>query len=279
LLAALLQEQAIEFIEDLAAKLPGRIIGSILGVPDEDCAQLRVWSEDIVQYFDADRTPERKALAESATAEFYEYLQMLIRERVKVPRTDLLTTLVRARDAGELDQRELVSTSLLILAAGHGSTIDVLGTGMLALLNHPEQMQQLRASPGLVEQAVQEMFRYESPLPYFHRYAAVDVEVMGRLFPAGTRFGLLYGSANRDAYAFPSAEEFHVDRQPNRHLAFGRGAHLCLGNNLARMSMAIVFRRLLEDTKSIELTEAAPVYRPGLSSRGLQHLRLSITAL
>jgi cytochrome P450 len=277
LLDDVLQNDTLEFVGDLAAQVPGHIIGRILGVPDEDCPQLRTWSEDIVQYFDADRTPENKARAENATREFYEYLLAQIDQRRQSPTGDLLTTLVKAEASGELNETELVSTSLLILAGGHGSTIDVLGTGMLTLISNPDQLQRLRDDPSLMPTAVQEMFRYDAPLPFFHRYASEEVEVMGRVYPKGTKFGLLYGSANRDPDAFPEADAFRVDRVPNRHVAFGRGAHLCLGNNLARLNMDIIFSTLLRRVSTFELAINEPVFRPGLSSRGLTSLPLRIS--
>lgn len=276
LLDEILEKGEIDFVEDLAAQVPGHIIGRILGVPDEDCPQLRIWSEDIVQYFDADRTQENKDKAELATTEFYEYLTRQIDQRRKSPSDDLLNTLVEAERAGELSETELVSTSLLILAGGHGSTIDVLGTGMLALLRHPDQLEQLRENPGLAATAVQEMFRYDAPLPFFHRYASEEVEVMGRSYPKGTKFGLLYGSANRDPETFDAADHFRIDRVPNRHVAFGRGAHLCLGNNLARLNMEIIFTTLLNRVESVELLLEAPLFRRGLSSRGLLSLPLML---
>ncbi len=276
LLDEVLQKESIDFLEDLAAQVPGHIIGKILGVPDEDCPQLRTWSEDIVQYFDADRTQENKNRAEKATSEFYEYLSLQIEERRKAPREDLLTTLVKAQQSGELNETELVSTGLLILAGGHGSTIDVLGTGMLALIEHPAQLARLRSKPALAHTAVQEMFRYDAPLPFFHRYASEDVEVMGHAYPKGTKFGLLYGAANRDPLAFPDADIFRIDRVPNRHVAFGRGAHLCLGNNLARLNMEIIFKSLLARVEHFELISENPEFRPGLSSRGLVSLPLRL---
>ena len=268
----LIDREVIDFIGDLAAYVPGHVIGNVLGVPDEDCPQLQLWSENIVQYFDADRTPARKKLAEQASTEFGEYLKILIAERARQPRADLLTTLVSARDAGKMNEDELISLCMLILAGGHSSTIDVLGNGMFALLKNPAQLQRLRREPDLIQSAVQEMFRYDSPLPYFHRYAAEEVEVMGRRYPKGTKFGLLYGSANRDSTRFPDADNFDIGRQPNRHVAFGRGAHLCLGNHLARLDMEIIFMTLLRRIDTIELVNDQAEYKPGLSARGLESL-------
>ena len=276
LLDRLLQSNIIDFVEDLAARVPGQVIGKILGIPEEDCPQLRIWSEEIVQYFDADRTRENKNRAEKATTAFYEYLLQQIELKRSQPRHDLLTTLVEAERSGELNETELVSTSLLILAAGHGSTIDVLGTGMFALLKNPAQLERLKSEPDLVQTAVQEMFRYDAPLPFFHRYVGEDVEVMGKPFSRGTKFGLLYGSANRDPHAFDHPDEFRIDRIPNRHVAFGRGAHLCLGNNLARLNLQVVFNTLLRRVADFELLDQEPEFRPGLSSRGLIALPLRI---
>ena len=272
-----LAKGTMDFVADFAERFPGYVIGRVLGVPDADYRQLHAWSEQIVQYFDADRTADRKAAAEAASAAFAQYLQRLIEQRRKHAKDDLISILVRAQGAGELDETELISLSLLILAGGHGSTIDVLGTGMLALLQHPDQQQALRRNPTLMNSAVDEMLRYQSPLPFFHRYAGTELQVMGRTYPKGTKFGLLYGAANRDPAAFPAPDIFLIDRQPNRHLAFGRGAHLCLGNNLARLNMACAFRALLKRTRRIELLDPVPEYRPGLASRGLRRLMVSAT--
>jgi cytochrome P450 len=268
LLDPLMYARKFDFIADFAAHVPGRVIGAVLGVPDEDCPKLRRWSEDVVQFFDVERTAAHKALAERATEEFHQYLLGLIAERTRCPSEDVITSLIAARAAGKMDETELISTCMLILMAGHGSTIDVLGGGMNALLDHPDQMARLRAEPGLIRTAVHEMFRFESPLPFFHRYAAEEVEVMGRAWPKGTKFGLLYGSANRDGAAFPDADVFNVGREPNRHIAFGRGAHLCLGNHLARLDMEVVFLTLLRRTRSIARVGGPPEFKRGLSVRG-----------
>ncbi|UES57244.1 cytochrome P450 [Roseibium aggregatum] len=265
----------IDFIEDLAAHVPGHIIGRVLGVPDEDCPQLRIWSENIVQYFDIDRTDERKALAERNTTEFYRYLQTLKAERERAPQDDLLSLMIEAERAGQMNEDEFISTAMLILMAGHGSTIDVLGSGMHALLKFPKELQRLREDPSLMKTAVQEMFRYESPLPFFHRYSTEDMTVCGDTYPRGTKFGVLYGAANRDPGQFPDADRFDVGRTPNWHIAFGRGAHFCLGNHLARLDMDIIFSTLLKRFSTIELIDDNVTYKRGLSVRGPEALRLA----
>ncbi|TYC63487.1 cytochrome P450 [Rhodobacterales bacterium] len=268
--------QEIDFIEDLAAHVPGHIIGRVLGVPDEDCPQLRVWSENIVQFFDIDRSDERKELAERNTTEFYHYLQKLKARREAEPQDDLMTLMIEAERQGQMNHDEFFSTAMLILMAGHGSTIDVLGSGLHALLRFPDQMERLRREPELMKTAVQEMFRFESPLPFFHRYCTQEVEFGGRTFAKGTKFGVLYGSANRDPDQFPSADSFDVARTPNWHIAFGRGPHFCLGNHLARLDMDIIFSTLLKRYASIELADPEPVYKRGLSVRGPKSLKIAL---
>ena len=124
-------------------------------------------------------------------------------------------------------------------------------------------------------EAIQEMFRYESPLPFFHRHMTEQIKISGQTYPPGTTFGLLYGAANRDPDVFNQADEFIPDRTPNRHLAFGQGVHLCLGNNLARLNMRIVFNTLLQRFSEIELADEQVPYKPGLSVRGPKELKIS----
>ena len=275
LIDTLADRAEIDFTQDLAAQIPGHIIGRLLGVPDEDCPRLRIWSENIVQYFDIDRSDERKAIAETNTTEFYRYLCRLKAERERAPQADLISELIAAEQAGHMAEDEFISTCMLILMAGHGSTIDVLGSGLHALLRFPHQMARLRADPGLIRTAVPEMFRFESPLPFFHRYCTEDSEIAGRRFPRGTKVGLLYGAANRDPLQFPDADRFDIGRTPNRHLSFGSGAHFCLGNHLARLNMEIIFTTLLRRFTRIELVEP-PIYKRGLSVRGPESLRLAV---
>ena len=274
---AALQKGQIDFVRDIAKHMPGHIIGTILGVPEEDCPQLRIWSENVVQFFDLGRTEDDKQVAERATSEFHLYLIDLINDRRRAPKEDLLSILIAAQDAGDLDETELIATAMLILMAGHGSTIDVMGSGCHALLTHTDQLAQLRADPYLTPSAVQEMFRYDTPLPFFHRYAAEDCDVAGYHMPKGTKVGLLYAAANRDPIAFPDPDQFQIARTPNRHLSFGIGAHLCLGNNLSRLDMEVLFNTLLRRTRHITLATEEVIYKPGLSVRGPIALPVDLT--
>jgi cytochrome P450 len=268
----------IDFIAQFAAHVPGHVIGHLLGAPAEDAPQLRQWSEEVVQFFDVDRTEQKKTLAEIATRDFHDYLLALKAEREATPRDDLISGLIEDEREGRLQGDEFISTCMLILMAGHGSTIDVLGSSLHTLLKSPGAMAELRGDPALLPNAIQEMFRYESPLPFFHRHALEDVELRGHHFPAGTTFGLLYGAANRDPEAFNEPDTFDIRRSPNRHLAFGQGAHLCLGNHLARLNMKVIYEQLFARTSEINLAGDVP-YKPGLSVRGPKVLPVVLEAV
>lgn len=268
LIDGLLARGTIDFIGDFACHVPGLVIGRVLGVPAEYAAQLRIWSENIVQFFDVGRSEAHKRLAEAAATEFYGFLVDLIAEREAVPQDDLISDLIARRDAGMMSGDELISLCMLILMAGHGSTIDVLGSGMHALLRFPEAITALRENPALIAPAIQEMFRFESPLPFFHRYLTEDTDVAGKMLPKGSTIGLLYGAANRDPLQFAQAHRFDVRRTGNRHLAFGAGPHVCLGNHLARLDMEIIFTTLLRRARTIELAGDEPAYKRSLSVRG-----------
>ena len=276
---AIASREAFDFIEDFVAPIPGLVIGRVLGVPDAECAQLRTWSENIVQFFEPERTDAHRVLAEQATVEFADYLSSLMEQRKQSPQKDLISQMIDWRDGDDrLSDDELVSTCMTILMAGHGSTIDVAGNGLLALLCHPRQMSALRQEPSLMKTAIQEMFRYDPPLPYFHRYALEDMTYKGWEFKKGAMLGFLYASANRDEKQFDDADNFDIRRSPKRHLAFGGGTHHCLGNHLARLNMSIIFNSLLQRFPDLEL--GADVgeleYRLGCSSRGLLSLPLKV---
>lgn len=267
----------IDFIADLAAELPGQVIGRLIGTDPMLAPQMTAWSEDVVSYFDVtNRTASRKARAEDATRRFHDLLQELCAERRARPQDDLTSALIAASAEGLLSHDELISTIMQLLHAGHGSTVDAMGNGMQALLTHPGQMARLRDDPGLMPQAVQEMFRFAAPLPFFHRYASEDLTICGQDWLRGTKFGLLYAAANRDPAAFPDPDRLDIARKPNLHLAFGAGPHVCLGNNLARLSMEALFTGLL--ARTADITAAGPaIWKTGLQAHGPVSLPVSLT--
>ncbi len=267
----------IDFVADVAAPLPGQVISHLIGTEPALAPQMTEWSDHVVSYFDIDRTPAKKARAEEATRLFAQVLEDLHAARRARPQSDLMSAMIEAEQAGLLTHDELIATIMQILHAGHGSTIDVMGSGLHALLTHPEQLALLRAHPGLMPQAVQEMFRFAAPLPFFHRYASEDLTICEQHWPRGSKFGLLYAAANRDPAAFAAPDRLDITRRPNVHLAFGAGPHVCLGNNLARLNMEILFTALLAQAPGLALD--GPVsWKSGLQAHGPTRLPLRLSA-
>lgn len=263
----------IDFTNDFAVHIPGCVICELLGVPSSDAPMLREWTERIVNFFDVDRSDSKKLLAEDSSRLFYDYLIDLKRLRERSPCDDLISRLLSG--GGFLDDDEFVSTSMLLLMAGHGSTIDILGSSLDVLLRHPDSLSILKTDAPVPSLLLEELFRFEPPLPFFHRHATRDVTIRDYTYPSGTTFGLLYGSGNRDSSIFPLADSFIPDRTPNRHLSFGRGAHLCLGNHLARLTLSTTLRLFFERFPSPELVESA-TYKRGLSVRGPESLIIDL---
>ena len=265
----------MDLLEDFVNPLTVHVIASLMGMPPEDHHLLRPWSAAIVRLYEKDATGQHAQDAEAATTAFVQYLENLLAQRRANPGDDLISVLVRVEDEGAmLKNDELISTCILLLNAGHESTVNAAGNGMLALLRHPEQLEKLQANPQLASSAVEEIMRYDPPLQYFHRYVLQNMQYKGHFLAQGDTVGLLYGSANRDPQAFPDPDNFDICRAPNKHLAFGKGRHFCLGAPLARLELEIIFNTLLARMPAIRLAQQDQTYHPGLVFRGLTSLRL-----
>lgn len=263
----------MDFLEEYAAPLPVFVIADLLGVPVEDRHHLRPWSHDIVQLYELNHSNEDAERAEQTARLFAEYLQALVEKRRTNPEDDLITALITAeKDGDKLTDDELIATCMMILNAGHESTVNAAGNGMLALFRHPEQLKKLKDKPLLVNTAVEEMLRYDSPLQFFHRWVLQDMQYKDHFFKKGSKIAFLYGSANRDAEVFDDPETLDITRAQNRHFAFGRGNHFCMGAPLARLELQIMFNTLLQRFPDINLTIDEPSYRKGFTFRGLQSL-------
>ncbi|HEY4624540.1 MAG TPA: cytochrome P450, partial [Blastococcus sp.] len=231
------------------------------------------WSNAIVKMYEYDRTRQREEDAERAADEFVAYLRTLTADRRRRPGDDLVSHLVSVRDAegDRLTEDELVTTCILLLNAGHEATVNVSGNGLLALLEHPDQLQRLREDPGLLPTAIEELMRFDSPLQLFERTATEDVEIGGVTVPAGRKIAALLGAANRDPAVFPDPDTLDVGRTDNPHISFGAGVHFCIGAPLARVELQASFGALLERTSRLE-----PAYparrRPEFVIRGLADL-------
>jgi cytochrome P450 family 142 subfamily A polypeptide 1 len=250
-----------DFVHDVAAPLPMIVIGDLLGVEPEDRDDLLRWSDDLIEGTSASAPAEVMTRAMNAFGEYAEYHRRVAADRRARPRDDMMSALVHAEIDGErLDEDAILQESLLLLVGGDETTRHVITGGMEALLRDPEQQRKLVEDPGLVPTAVEEMLRWVTPIQNMNRTAVRDVELGGETIREGERVLLLYPSANRDARVFgPDAGRFRVDRQPNEHLAFGHGAHFCLGASLARLELRVMFETLAPWLPRIALASDDPL--------------------
>ena len=265
--------EPVDVLPGMAEELPVAVIAELLGVPDADRPLLRPWSNAIVKMYEYGRTAAVEDAAERAADQFVTYLRGLAAERRRAPGEDLLSHLVTVResDGDRLTEDELVTTCVLLLDAGHEATVNVSGNGLLALLEHPDQLARLRDDPGLLPTAVEEFMRFDSPLQLFERTATTDVQVGGVTVREGQKVAALLGAANRDPAVFPDPDRFDVGRTDNPHISFGAGVHFCIGAPLARVELQASFGALLARTSRLELG-GEPVRRPEFVIRGLAEL-------
>jgi cytochrome P450 len=268
-------ESGFDLIADYAEPLPVAVISELLGLPEEDQHLLRPWSAAIVAMYEYGHTPEDEGRAITAAGEFAEYMRGLADARRAAPRDDLVSHLVAAEDEGQkLTGDELVASAILLLNAGHEASVNAFGNGVVALLAHPEQLARLRADESLVEPAIEEMLRFDSPLQLFERTAREEVTVGGVTVPAGGKVAVLLGAANRDPAAFERADDLDISRRPNHHIAFGAGLHHCLGAPLARMELQISLPTLLSRCPRLHLA-GEPVRRQTFVLRGYESVPVS----
>ena len=267
----------VDLIRHYAEPLPVQVIAELLGVPESDWHLLRPWSNAIVKMYEYAVSGEQRMAAETAAREFVEYLRSLVAERRHAPGEDLVSSLIAETDAegGRLTEDELVTTCTLLLNAGHEATVNVVGNGVTALLNHPNQLAALRADPDLVPTAVEELIRYDSPLQLFERTALADSVIADVTVSAGTKIAALLGAANRDPSAFDDPDRFDVSRDPNPHIGFGAGIHFCVGAPLARVELQSSLATLLRRFPSITLA-AQPERRPEFVIRGVRSLPVTV---
>src|SRR6201746_2398990 len=249
LLDALAAKGKVDLIDAFASATPIEVIGNLLDVPQDERDPLRDWSLAILGALEPVVAPDVFARGNSAVKDFLAYLEILVaRRRAKPgnPERDVLTRLIQGEDNGErLTGKELLHNCIFLLNAGHETTTNLIGNGLVALLAHPAEKQRLIDNPGLIKTAVEEMLRFESSNQLGNRMTVEPVELGGIAMPAGTPVTLCIGAANRDPAQFTDPEGLDIGRTPNRHLAFGTGAHQCAGMALARLEGAIAISRFL----------------------------------
>jgi cytochrome P450 len=279
LLDAIEAKGDFELIGDFAAAIPVEVIGNLLDVPHDEREPLRDWSLAILGALEPVIGPEAFARGNTAVKDFLANLETLVaRRRAKPgnPERDVLTRLILGETNGErLTAKELLHNCIFLLNAGHETTTNLIGNGLVALLDHPAQRQRLIGDPSLIKTAVEEMLRFESSNQLGNRMIVEEVELGGIEMQAGTPVTLCIGAANRDPAQFGDPERFDIGRAPNRHLAFATGAHQCAGMALARLEGAIAISHFLARFPNYALT-GKPVRGGRVRFRGFRSVRCAI---
>lgn len=273
------QPSQADLVSDFAEQLPLRVIARLVGIPIEDMAKVRAWSLGVSPAFDSIQSSNEAVAAARQTCfrEFTSYLEMLISVRADTPDDSLLSHLIDAHKQGAITLKELSGMLSFLLFAGHETTINLISSGLWLLLSHPEQWQLLRSRGDLLPGAVEEILRFESPAQRStFRIATEPVEIGGFLVEPGQQISVIIGAANRDEAEFRNPGVFDIQRNPNRHLAFGMGVHSCLGKGLARAEARIALGKIIEHLPSLRLVEPTPLWRKNSFFRGLASLPVSL---
>ena len=272
--------RSMDVIDDLAYPLPVTVICEMLGVPLDDQNAIRGWSSDIARSLDAIglmADPDIVARGVAARRNLTEYFRRLLPERRKHPKADLLSLLIGVEEQGDrLNEGELLAMCLLLFIAGHETTVNLIGNGTLALLEHPDQMARFKGDPALIPSAIEELLRYDSPVQWTARITNANVELGGREIPSGGMVIAAIGAANRDPSHFPDPDRLDIARADNRHVSFGFGIHFCLGAPLARVEGQIALGTLLRRMPNLAPQTGATLdWRESSALRGLK--RLAVT--
>ena len=278
LLAPLRDAGHFDVINDFAFQLPVTVICELLGVPAGDREMLRHLTRELAVLLGEDVTPSQIGGAAGAMLTLTAYLVPLFEERRRAPRADLISALVEAEEAGDrLGADELLTTVVILLIAGHETTMNLIGNGMLALLRNPDQLELLRGRPELMPSAVEELLRYDSPVRLTIRTALQDTIVAGEMVRAGEQVLAMLHAANHDPAVFESPDALDITRDAHRHVALGGGAHYCLGAALARSEAQIALAALVA-LRDLELASDEPVWRPRRMFHALESLPVACWA-
>ena len=263
----------MDVIDDFAYPLPALVICELMGVPVADRDTFKGWSGDVAPILDPVNTPDTLQRAIGTVGQFGLYFMGLIEERKKDPQDDFLSALIAAEENEQrLSLEELLSLCVLIFIAGHETTQNLIGNGLLALLRNRSQLELLQREPSLIKGAVEELLRYDSPVQLTARSAKTDIEVAEAAVPKGEEVIVLLGAGNRDPSVFADPDRLDITRTKSQVLSFGAGAHFCLGAGLARLEGEIAFPALLKRFPKMELAIDEPKYRPTFTLRGLESL-------
>lgn len=272
LLSQLQGRKSIDIVADVAFPLATLVIAKILGVPSEDRHQFKEWSASLIQTIDFTRSRESLTNGNTQVERLLMYFKRLINKRKQAPQADLISTLLQKEQDGQLTEAELLATCILLVIAGHETTVNLISNSVLCLVNHPEQFVMLKENPQLIESAVEEFLRYESPTQLTARMASESVEVNGVTIQRGEQVYILLGAANRDPKKFNHPDRLDITRTPNPHLAFGYGPHFCLGASLARLETQIAVQAIVQRADYLQLAAPELQWRELIGFRALKEL-------
>lgn len=274
LLAKPLADGGFDLVRDFAEPLPILVIAELLGLPASDRADLKRWSDELAAMLDGSIAMAHLDRAVQSAVAVIDYLRTHLERKRRDPQDDLISAMLSMQERDRLTDDEILGTVLVVMGAGHETTTNLLGNGVLALLRHPDQLALLRANPAYAGSAVEEVLRFDSPVQATSRVPIDDVELFGHRFAKGVEIGLLLGAANRDPEAFDAPDRFDVTRTDNRHLSFGSGIHFCLGAGLARLEGEVGLGSLVARATGLALDAAEDTlaWRPGWLLRGLVSL-------
>lgn len=265
----------MDLLADFGAPLPIIVIAELLGLPPEDRGNLKRWSDRMATVLDGTVRDQGLLEAAAAATELAEYLEGIFAARRKEPRDDLISALVSVHERDDrLSENELLATVVLIMGAGHETTTNLIGNGMLALLRNPDQLELLRREPELASSAVDELLRYDSPVQVTSRHPKAEFELGGQLIAPDIEVVLYLGAGNHDPEIFPDPEVLNIQRDASKHLAFGQGVHFCLGAALAKIEGELAIGALVERFPGLKLASHDLEWREGSVLRGVRRLPL-----
>jgi orsellenic acid P450 oxidase len=246
-------DSEMDVIAELAQPFPLRIIGQLMGMPVEDLDRMHEWGLALDETTDPVLDPTAVARGHARMGEYIDYMRRLLAERRQRPGEDLLSRLLQS-EPDEISEDEIIAMVMVLVNAGHETTTDLIGNGLLALMRHPSELRKLRDNPSLTRTAVEECLRYDSPVQQNARVVQADhIEIQGQPIPRGEIIVVLQGAANHDPREFASPEKFDITRSPNRHVSFGRGMRFCVGAPLARMEGAIALAATVARLEGVRL--------------------------
>jgi len=268
--------ERVDFFGQFSFQVPVIVIAEYLGVPQDARDDVRAWSEDLGSViFVRGDDKSRMEKGEQAMHNLVEFLRPIVRERGKSPQDDLLSGMVQAQERGDfLSEDEVVANAILMMFAGHETTMNLIANGMVAFQQFPDQWERLYQNPDLARTAVEESLRFDGPIRAMARWATESFEFAGKQINQGDRVMLVQHAANRDPRGFEDPDRFDIGRWPNKHAAFGQGIHTCLGAPLARLETEEAFRHLTQRFSSFDILEDELHYNPTMVSRSLTQLHL-----